>query len=156
GRRGRVSVIVVGGPARASDQLAPGDLRSVLPADAEILVVTTGAGATDRADDVDGAHRVCREHPMSVAEQLNLGAQVAVGETLLSCRPGVAPRRGWLPRVRAVLERGGVGAVGPALVPAHAPRHRLFGITLDHEFATFDWIDGLGAEWDDAVEVPVI
>jgi SAM-dependent methyltransferase len=134
----KVSVVVLGTGA-TSPRVAP-RLRGLLPPEAELIVVEEGEAAEPSAATGAGTHVVRRPGPMSRAERLNLGAEVADGDVLVFLdSPHALPRAGWLEPLVAALDPE-VGAAGPVLVPADGDGVPVAGVRPVDPLFNVEWI----------------
>jgi len=139
--RSGVSVLLLPG-GRAATAAEVRRLAPRLPAGADLITVATPDDAPAEAADgaVPNLLVARRDHPMSLAERLNLAAELARGELLvvLAGAP-VTPRRGWLPALRRTLEqRRDCAVAAPVLRGADGAQHA-HGLTTDPWFVDVGW-----------------
>lgn len=125
----------------------PADVRRLaprLPADAEFVTVATPDDAPSGNSGISAPRpellEVRRGHVLSLAQRLNLAAEVARGDLLvvLAGCP-VTPRTGWLPPLRRALQHHeGCAVAAPALC-ARQPPQVAYGLTTDPLLVHVDW-----------------
>ncbi len=134
----RVSALLLpnGGPASLSQAMA---LRPFLPPDGEIVTVYAG----ERAEDVDTPEwfvPVRRHQRLSLAQRLNVAAEVARGDILVVLAgPAVRPIAGWLPALRAALQLPDCAVASPALCPADGSEPA-YGLDPSALLLDTDWV----------------
>lgn len=116
-----------------------------LPANAEFVTVTTpddtsSGSARGGSPELSELLEVRREHALSLAQRLNLAAEVARGDLLvvLAGSP-VTPRPGWLPTLRRALQRHERCAVVAPALCATQPAQVAYGLTTDPLLVDIDW-----------------
>jgi len=147
--RSLVSVLMLPG-GRAASAADVRRLAPRLPADAEIVTVVTPddvtAGDTSREPpERPELLEVRREESLSLAQRLNLAAEVARGDILvvLAGCP-VTPRPGWLPVLRQALQRHENCAVVAPALRARRAAQVAYGLTTDPLLVDIDWHVGDG------------
>jgi hypothetical protein len=138
---GTVSVLLLprGGPASLPEAEA---LRPFLPRDAEIITVAEPSESVDEAELPDWFVTVRRSSPRSLAQRLNLAAEVARGDHLvILAGPPVVPERGWLPALRSALRRPDCALAAPALHP-EGGGEPAYGLEPAQLFLDAKWLGG--------------
>jgi hypothetical protein len=143
--RARVSVLLLprGGAATDAQVRAVGPR---LPPDAEVVTVTA-ADETRQRDGTDGPAltgdrfvEVHRERTLSLAERVDLAAEVAAGDVLvILAGPEVTPVPGWLPALRKVLEQPDCAVVCPAIHPEDGGLPA-YGLQPSRLLLSTDWV----------------
>jgi hypothetical protein len=138
---GTVSVLLLprGGPASLPAAQA---LRPFLPADAEIVTVAEPSDPLDETEPTDWFVTVRRSGTLSLAQRLNVAAEVARGEHLvILAGPPVMPERGWLPALRSALRRWDCAVAAPALHP-EGGGEPAYGLEPAPLFLDAKWVAG--------------
>lgn len=150
----RLSVIVVALNESWRLRRTIANLQSVLPDRSEIVVVDDGSG--DGCADFLRTRRdvrlVCSDH-VGVAKARNIGARMAGGDVLMFADAHIRVPAEWFPAALRLLDRPGVGAVGPAIADMRHPDHRGFGMALGGPEMITTW---LRKRSDRPYQVPVL
>jgi hypothetical protein len=141
-RAAQISVLLFpdGRPALLSDADA---LRPFLPSDSEIVTVSASGDGGEHREHMDAPEwfvPVRRDASLSLAQRVNVAAEVARGDILIILAgPRVTPIRGWLPFLRRALRLPDCAVAAPALYPEDGGEPA-FGLELSPVLTDTDWV----------------